>query len=201
MLRAFCDKCEQICVETLKRHEALAYALAGGTLGLEIVPLFGGQAGAGHLCDDCLQEMLAQVAGLSARGPDPRLGQLFIEAQAQRQEIEALHKWIANLQSAAAQSDDELRAAIKSVENERAHAERWKKRAEDLLGDLRKRDEEVTSVRSNLADRERSSILAEADTKLRRELSTQESRLAREWGTKLRALQDDLAALRRAQAA
>lgn len=206
MLKIFCDKCEQPSSTVgHRRYENVSGLPAGGALGLEMVPLYNGQAGTGHLCDGCLQAMLAQVAGLPAREtavqqPDPRLGQLSAETQAQRQEIEALHKWVVNLQSEADQSADELRTTLKLVENERTRAERWKKRSEDLLGDLRKRDEEVISARSNLADRERSSMLAEAETKLRRELSTQESRLAREWGTRLRALQDDLATLRQVQA-
>lgn len=204
MIRIFCDKCEQPCTAPAgasRRHEAMAYLPAGGALGLELVPLYDGQAGTGHLCDGCLQAALAQLAGTPVRAPLPpdlRLEQRVEELGA---EIIALRKSVGALEVERAQLAKELNTSSEALERERAHAGRWKARAEALGEDLRKRDGEATHARSELTDRERANLLADAEAKMQRALSVQESRLANEWSAKLRTLQDELVALRRAQAA
>lgn len=204
MLKTFCDKCEQPCTAPAgasRRHEAMAYLPAGGALGLELVPLYDGQAGTGHLCDGCLQAVLSQLAGTPVRAPLPldlRLEQRVEELGA---EIIALRKSVGALEVESAQLAKELNTSSEALERERAHAGRWKARAEALGEDLRKRDGEAAHARSELTDRERANLLADAEAKMQRALSVQESRLAHEWSAKLRALHDELAALRRAQAA
>lgn len=146
MIKAFCDKCEEQCNGSrTRRFEHLTHATADGSvkIGLEIIPIFDGDQNLrSFICDKCLLEMLAGVAG------EP-----IERSHAMDRQIDEMKSDQGELARRCKELEEERAAAVRVAEQTADRLVYETQKTATLLAQIQRQSQEMETMRRDYANR------------------------------------------------